>query len=381
MPTTLHQPSVKESAVSPPSVEKNASLTKKSWPRQLGSAILAALVLLVVVESLARIIAVSEEARFSHYRMFDLKYYLALQPAEPRRKLVFFMGDSMMAFAAYPEQIISDLETQGIMVDARNLATHDGSPNMNIALLRTAIKAGNRPDYVLFNVSTRILNQSFSAKNEAFETSYLNQCWLQDTPDNPIRCWLEDNFYLIRFRSSLKTAIQDFPNSIFYSDQKLLSREKMKSYPIEDFSPKGWVPNYLAEPLKKMNKLYNLRYKQYIRGKLPLPDNIKPYQWTNEHILPILEFCKQEKIPLALVLIPEAPYPELYYAVRKTTRSQFLEKINTLANRWKIPFIDVQVPEIKPTDFGDEAHVNVRGSLLTSEALADELAGLLKRAD
>jgi hypothetical protein len=296
--------------------------------------LLLALILVInglVLESTARLWVSLAKPPESLLKEFDTKYsWVDAIKADPRPKLLM-MGDSIMDFDLFPEQLENTLQKLGYPdVSATSFAVASSTPRISIVYLKGLLKKGLKPKMIVYNVHPRILNHFFAgdptqnSENTFFET-YTARCEFQEPTDDwgKSLCLLEKNSYLLRFRSFWRETVAQLPATLLHPE--LFLNPKIESYTTTDISPKGWMAGYQVTSAPQLIQDHiTPQFMTYYQKKLG------HYQWDPAPLREFHAFCKSQGIPVLYVWLPEYQYMEKIYAHLHFDDSQFQNQLESL---------------------------------------------------
>lgn len=329
----------------------------------------------VLAESTARLLVSLGQPELGRTKTYDRKLQLASQPVSTN-PLIFFLGDSITDFSIYPERLKANLADKGTAVEARNLGAPGATPNMNLLILKRAVKTGVKPDWVIYNLYPRIFNRSFmqpaaekNANNYVFEDSYLWRCTggARQPLSGQMRCLLEKNLYLVRYRSFLKTEWDKL-------GETLLRPEKRQQFAPADFperetSPGGWAPGYAVYAQNQFAQKFRCS-DLFAQG---IHQELGRFQWSTAFFDPFLKYCQDQRIRVLLVWLPEHPYMAHYYQINGLSHAGLAKQFNQYARQRKLTFVDFKATPLTGTDFLNLDHVNPSGAM----KITDRMSALL----
>ncbi|MBY0404949.1 MAG: hypothetical protein K2X66_13700, partial [Cyanobacteria bacterium] len=297
--------------------------------------------------------------------------------ADPRPKLLL-MGDSIMDFDLFPEQLENTLQKRGYLdVSATSFAVASSTPRISIVYLRGLIKKGLKPKMIVYNVHPRILNHFFAgdptqnSENTFFET-YTARCEFQEPTDDwgKSLCLLEKNSYLLRFRSFWRDTVAQLP--AIWLHPELTLNPKIETYTTTDISPKGWMAGYQVTSAPKLIQEHiTPQFMFYYQKKLG------HYQWDPAPLQAFHRFCQNQGIPVAYVWLPEYPYMEKIYAQLHFDTPLFQKKLQHLMGDFSrepsgvlpVELLDFHTQVYPAESYQDFNHLNVNGAPKFSEDL------------
>lgn len=312
--------------------------------------LLSLLITTLIAEGLARVITTAGHAPLSYSAIFDIKYELARNTPSPD---IVALGDSIIENGLYPELVQTMLNEAGYPLSVINVGLPANNVEVNIFLLKQTLRQGRRPKLVLFNVTPRMFGKRLNNRVEThLMRSYLGQCEYKPKPGllPAADCFLSEHLALLRHRGFIKQAFTPF------------AEKKVKTTNTGEYetSLSGWNPHYNVWSRSEFYKLHV--------SPIDKPKSKKP-QWTLAHVQPLIDFCKQENLPLVLVWLPEHPERLKRYPIY----ADFDARVARLARENQVGFINMGRSETNIQHYYNTDHLNVIGGI----AFSQQLAGLL----
>ncbi|MBY0451257.1 MAG: hypothetical protein K2X01_11595 [Cyanobacteria bacterium] len=340
---------------------------------------------LLSVEVAARIIVSWAVPEQSASRGFDHKYYLARAPFERDRRTVLILGDSLANMGIYSQLLRTRLSQAGIPVSVRNLASSRNTPDMNIALLQSALKAGNHPALVIVNINMAVFNGYYIHHREqtpepALAASYLGRCELAEPTDfaEKTRCFFEKHLYFIRFRGFFKGQFRTLDRTLFGVEKRL--SKNPKDFVQDEAFQEGWSPSFgmkTEEEFLAKNQFNTDNLAAFRKTQGP------KFTWEPRPFLKFYTFCRKHHIPLVMVLLPVHPISEQYFvkAGLVSPEANYAREFKRWADNTNSWYLDYYQLDSDSTHFYNTSHLNVLGAVSVTEHLAKDIVPILKKVE
>ncbi len=299
----------------------------------------------------------------------------ALQARAPRRKLtVVALGTSRTLGGLDGELAESVLgQALGKPVTVCNFGLPGGRPFTHLLTLRRLLADGQRPDFLLIEVIPVLLHAGFPLDDttEGYvstvslrhsELSYLAH-YARDRKVSRLDWWLQWLAPVHSYRQSVLSRI--LPS---------WQPPAQRSHTLEG-DAWGWfplrrekiTPTMFAQGLADARRSYAGYLQQLEPGGDPL-----------ELLTALLELCRREAIPAAMVMMPEGPTFRGWYGPGRLDR--FRAILNGLSHRFEIPIIDALSWIDNDDEYFDSHHLLASGAETYTRRLAGEaLPPLLRR--
>lgn len=327
---------------------------------------------LFLLETGARLLVIQAKPTLGKTPTFDRKFQIA-NTKQDRTPDVLLLGDSLMYFGIYPELLDVLFSSRKNGFNSLNLATPSASVEMNLFLMKRLVHQSGLPKLVIYNFSPRVFNGSHEVDeyDEAFKTSYYQRCFEPANPsiNNNLRCFLERNFALARYRDFLNGEMEKMPRTWFQFHQRMAFSED--DNPEFEISGKGWAPAYNVHTPKSLHAKFgdNEKVEDVFQKELG------NFQWTTEKILPLLAYCRKMEVPVLIIWLPEQKLMDRYYRQIGLSQKMLASRLRQLSDEKHVYFLDLSDMPIQQSGFSDLDHLNPLGSVKTTEKLAGVLAG------
>ncbi|WP_373531573.1 hypothetical protein [Vampirovibrio sp.] len=335
-------------------------------------AILIVICNLFLLETGARLLVIQAKPLLGKTSTFDRKFQIA-SAKQPQAPDVLLLGDSLMYFGIYPE-LLDVLMNAGPQKAFRsfNLATPSASVDMNLFLLKRFIGQSGPPKLVVYNFSPRIFNGAkvVDDYDQAFQSSYYQRCFGTESVSwmNRASCVLERHSALVRYRGFLSGELEKIPRTWFQFDKRMAFPEGHN--PELEISDQGWAPAYTVHTRQSLN----LAFGDNDRVEDVFEKELGHYHWQTEQIQPLLTYCKQQKIPVLMVWLPEQKLMDRYYRQIGLSQSLLAQRLARLSDQKQVYFLDLSDEKIHQSGFADLDHLNPLGAVKTTEKMAKILS-------
>jgi hypothetical protein len=352
-----------------------AMVSKKYILHKIFIASFVVLLTFLSAEGVARLLVSLAIPAQSHGKDFDAKYYLAKRKLDEKKPILSIVGNSLSDWGIYSEFLASEIKNKGYDIQVQNFSAEGNTTEQNIFLLKTSIKAGSRPNLVLYSLHPAHFSKAFlKAESKPvestllFEKSYIGGCLYPEKSSwqQKFRCFFKKSSYLYRYRGFLKNELAALPD-ILRSPEKRLKLD-FRDRPTVEVSPGGWRPVYTVFTEREFAQKYK-QPPEHLR--LEYFDHI---QWTDETLIKMAAFCKREKIPLVAIWLPQHPSVKQYYAKHHISQEYFLVRFKSLSESLGIRFMDFHQAFPDSDKFYSPDHLNTLGAISFTQQLADRLA-------
>jgi hypothetical protein len=299
----------------------------------------------------------------------DPEYAGKLERLEARRAerpdlpLVVCLGSSRTLTGMQAARLSTEPQQPRALVF--NFGVSGGGPVLQLVCLKRLLAAGVRPDLVVVEVLPAVYNQP---QGRAIEETWFNGArlrtselhWLDPYHSNPsrlLRQWAKSRF------------LPCYRHQDLYSDDSEGDPHDDCAY-VDGY---GWRPTYRkGVPDHKRGKLVQTAYEQY-------RDVCGPFRLSAgaaQALRDILERCRQEHIPAALLVMPEGAIFQTWYP--PDMRAGIDEFLGGTSREYGVPLIDART-WVAEEDFWDSHHLLPSGAAAFTERFEHEaLAPLLE---
>lgn len=327
-----------------------------------------------LLEAGTRLLAVHAKPTLGKTASFDRKFQLAAKKHEDVPEILM-LGDSLMYFTLYPE-LMDILLSKNLStpVNSLNLASPSTTPEMNLLLLKQVVAHSGKPRLVLYNFSPRIFNGN-KPQDEydlAFQRSYYRRCYDEhpQTGLDSVRCFMEKNFALARYRDFLKSEMEKMPRTLFMFNERLEFPSSNKSE--LEISDKGWAPAYQIRGTGEIRAEYDNNPEVESTFKKELGN----YQWSTKAFQPLLTYCEKHKIPVVIIWFPENELMARYYRQIGLSEAMLANKLQNMADDHSIYFLNLRNQNLRDIEFSDLDHLNPLGAVEVTKTMAHLLSQL-----
>lgn len=344
--------------------------------------LIAVILALMACELMTRVlVAIAKPIQFGH-KSFDAKFAVASQDVPAQTPGLFFLGASYTNRGVYPELIEHNLRKRGVNIAVKNLACSAAYPAGELLLLKQALGHSSGPTVVVYDIEPTLVQlpvqKAESLRNYVapyFSDSYMGQCFQSNWPLlKEVDLFLKQNFYLVRYRSLIKSTLLNLTQN-FAPDEKTLLAPGVKEVKRE-CSPRGWSPDYDFIPDDEDSRKRLLFGSKRLAGEYCMlstkckfnPEN-PGYPLLND----VRRFCDENRIPLLLLWMPV--HPETNKAYQKQlglTGPQISNMMHKVAENLGGTIIDAH--DLNDEDnFHDGDHLNAVGAIAVSKRISEEL--------
>lgn len=290
---------------------------------------------------------------------------------DPDRPLLLMLGSSRAAWAFRAGCLDGMKDSDGKPLHVYNYGIPASGPIAQSFYLRDMLAEGIRPRFVLLECLPPLLCEAQrGALTEegmaGFETLSVHRLrqWMPylNRPGKRSRIWLEARiapWYTFRrfIQLELKCLAQGTPFPTYS--------------PVDDW---GWT---LLSPVPFSAEEREQRLEIARGGYLPGLERFRLGKKPTQAMREILELCRREKIPTALVIMPESSDFHSWYS--EEAKTQLNDLFQELSRTYDAPIID-GTTWVADEDFEDGHHVQFHGADVFTYRLATELPRLLERS-
>lgn len=361
-PETAGPPPVAERAPSP-------SLSRPRRMRRTGRAVLvwslgwfvvAQLAFLLIAEHLRPALIANELTKWPRLRQ--------LVADHPERPLVLMFGSSRTAWALRAADLDGMAGPDGRPLLVYNFGMPTAGPIHQRMYLRDLLAEGIRPRLLLVEFTLPLLSRAH--RGCYTEESMTKGAWTSLRQQRELRPYFAHPGRMLRAWIEARTV----PWYAFRADLHEDLRFAYEGQKREFFCPPdeyGWRPLPRQAPsAEERASTWWLAVSMYGPGLSDFRLGTGPLRALRE----ILGICRRERIPVALVVMPEgSPFRGLYSARATTAMHDILKE---LRDRYQVPVINAR-RWIADEDFEDTHHVLLRGADLFTSRLRGEIRRLL----
>jgi hypothetical protein len=288
----------------------------------------------------------------------------------PKRPLLVMVGSSRTAWDFQAGSLDGMPDSDGRPMLVYNFGVPSTGPLFQLFCLRDMLAKGIRPRFVLLEflppllceARRGVLSEDSMLEYESFTVHRMLQ-WLPylRNPKKWISLWLESRIapcYV--FRNYLLTELKCL----------VTGQPPPRHGPFDD---RGWhLALPFISPLAHQTALVAAR-----GGYGPGLMNFRLGKIPNRAIHELLDLCQREKIPAALVLMPEDSHFRSWYSLEAKTAIRNL--LDELKQTYGVEVIDAQrwLPD---EDFEDGHHALLNGSIIFTKRIRAELPRLLAQS-
>lgn len=290
---------------------------------------------------------------------------------KPDRPLLLMLGSSRTCWACRAGDLNGMPDSDGRPLHVYNFGIPTSGPIYELFYLRDMLAEGIRPRFVLIELLTPLLNESQrGALTEETMTGFEWQTI------HRLRQWMP---YLHRRERRLRAWIQA-RIAPWYAFRRQLHMELQcwiagKPFPV--YEPVDAWGCHIASPfplsaaererrLKSDEQGYSSGLSRFRLGKMPA-------KATHE----LLDLCRQENIPFALVVMPETSAFHSWYS--EDGKAAIHDLIEELKRTYEVPVIDATY-WLADEDFEDGHHTGLHGAQVFTTRLRAELPRLLAQS-
>jgi hypothetical protein len=309
------------------------------------------------------------EHRFLHARdpefaikITHLRAQLERAPGQP---LVVMLGSSRSALGFRAGDVHETRDGRHVL--AYNFALLGGGPFLELLSLRRLLATGVHPDRIIIEVFPALLNSA--------GTHSLEEVWLQSGRLRLSEILRLEQYHTQRWRlirrwararlepwTSLRWILEPSSQTLSADGQFLfdyVSGTRMDEH--------GWIP-YYSQGVSADERLVSLsrtqaQYKDSMRAFHPAARSVAALN-------ALLETCQLQRIPVALVLMPEGKDFRKFYA--PGLREQLDRFVGEISRRWNVPLHDGR-DWVAEADLADSHHALPSGAVVLTAHLSHEV--------
>jgi len=304
---------------------------------------------------------------------YELNKWPALErlvAEEPNRPLLVMVGSSRTAWAFQASALDGMPDSDGRPMLVYNFGVPSTGPCFQLFCLRDMLAKGIRPRFLLIEFLPALLCEARRGVLSEdsmleFESLSLHRMWqwipYLHRPKKWVNLWLEARI----------APCYTFRNHLLGELKALATGQPMPKH--GPFDNRGWhIALPMIEPLVHENALRAARA-GYGPGLMKFRLGKTQYRAIRE----LLDLCRREKIPAALVLMPEDSNFRSWYSPEAKTAIRNL--LDELKQTYGVEVIDAQcwLPDY---DFEDGHHALLDGALIFTRRIRSELPRLLSQS-
>lgn len=348
--------------------------------QNIGIALIIIVLNFAVFEGIARILYCLHPPMASYNDNFDLKYHLAEKRPDEKTSILFF-GDSLTERAVYPEYLQMLLRKQGLKTDIVNLATGAATPPISFEMLKHMVDKENKPSLAVMNITWRSFHKYWQTElfrgenpNDAMAASYLGQCRFNHPRGlTKLSCEAKKQFIVLRYPQLLSDVAHQLPDYLMHTKHKMWSiRDEANTL----FFKRGWVPHQSEfKTPDEFNKYLQSKKNAFYRYEAFFPSIAKQGWYTESYMAEITRYCRENKIPLVLVLLPEIDTfsHNFYSRSLHISKPDFLKRVRQFAAHSGASFWDLSDTIPDSLQYADTSHLNLFGAIHYNQLLAKKL--------
>lgn len=290
---------------------------------------------------------------------------------DPARPLLLMLGSSRTSHAFRAGCLDGMRDSDGRPLHVYNFGIPATGAISHLFYLRDMLAAGIRPRFVLVECLPPLLCEAQrGALTEegmiGFESLGARRLWqwmpYLNRPEKRAHAWLEARvapWYTFRRQIQLELKC-------------LAERKPFPTYqPVDDW---GWTVSTLAPfPAEERARRLDIARGGYFAGLNRFHLGKKPTQAMRE----ILDLCRRENIPTALVVMPESSEFRSWYS--DEAKTQIHDLLQELSRTYDAPILNANC-WVADEDFEDGHHPLLHGADVFTYRLAQELPRLLARS-
>lgn len=171
--------------------------------------------------------------------------------------------------------------------------------------------------------------------------------------------------YIARYRFELREVLQESPRNLTWQRlSRIIAPEREPSTPMQ-----GGMPSIFRKSDRNEAKsVSRARVKRYL-GKA-YREQGWPRIYQAEHLQAAVRSAQSAGIPILLVEVPV--HEMLERAMPRGTQQRFRKYLQEVEDRYQVPVVSVEeLPErFEPEDFREQSHLNYRGAVKYTRAVA-----------
>jgi hypothetical protein len=276
----------------------------------------------------------------------------------PDRPLVLVLGSSRAGLGLRPDQMMSTWQPQSPLVF--NFCRRGFGPMVSLLYLRRILEEGIRPDWVVFELWPPFLNGNniFGRDDETLDPRRLQwrdrRAVERDAKDGPrlMRMWMQ--FQLVPW---------------YWHRSVLLGYFAPKWGPPVPYGDDFWADTD-EWGWRETPETEHKHFERFVaKGEefKQVLESLKVTPQAKRRIGDFLMICKQNKIPVSVLYMPESSPLRSWYPA--TVREQIDEFLHGLRADFGAPLIDAR-DWMADQYFGDTHHLTAEGAVLFSRRLA-----------
>jgi hypothetical protein len=354
--------------------DRSLSLARARGLKRRGRAVLFGGAILYVVAQLA-VCPVVDRWRapqpMQEYRKWPRLRQLV--KATPDRPLVLMLGSSRTCYAFRAGQLNGMPGPDGRPLLVYNFGVAAAGPMHERMYLRDLLAEGIRPRLLLIEYVTPLMCKP--ARGITSEESALAHRWL--TTDQLVHLWPNLTQRRRIFHDWVLTRLAPWYSLRYEMHGDL--QERLLGIPLPPGPPAvdewGWCQLSTEPPPPELSaRLWRSTYLMYYQtmGRFHMADSARRAMWD------LLELCHRERIPTALVLMPESSVFRSWQS--HEARAEPAALLAQLRQRYHLPLIDAS-HWLRDEDFEDGHHELLSGANRFTERLGPEIQRLLGRPD
>ncbi|HEY7327914.1 MAG TPA: hypothetical protein VH592_09755 [Gemmataceae bacterium] len=306
-----------------------------------------------------------------HYEQHKWPELEQLVAKYPDRPLVLMVGSSRTAWDFHAGALDGMPDSDGRPMLVYNFGVPTTGPCFQLFCLRDMLAKGIRPRFLLIEFLPPLLCEP--------KRGYVTEDGMLELESLPLRRMAQWIPYLRNPKKSanlwLETRVAPcytFRNQLVAEAKSLASGQQLpKHAPIDD---RGWhVALPVLDPMVHQNALAAARM-GYGQALMNFQLGKAQYRAVRE----LFELCRREKIPSALVLMPEDSHFRSWYSPEAKTAVRNL--LGELKQTYGVECIDAQ-SWLPDHDFEDGHHALLNGALAFTRRIRNELPRLLAQSD
>lgn len=372
--------SVQQSGLTAGVVQQEKCLTTSQsiqFSRRTTLAILTAIILTCgLAECLARMLACMTVPADGKDRAFDAKMHLANQLGKSEKPAVIFIGNSITNQGVYADLIEERLKQKGFKLRVTNLGTTGSCIEEKLHLLDASCSPRTGPRWVVFQVSPAELEEELaiiSAPKEEFFETYAGKNSKYRPAAHERGFWdkafdaLDRYSYLSRYRKHWCQNLH-YAFSFITSPESFRSRGPLPSVHSQ-CSLRGWSPWYGFASDADLDMYTQTGFREFHArtGRLPA----QTWKWDFSKIQRLADYCKQNRLPLTLLWMPELSEKTLLYSVKHSSPEECLRKMAPWLQSNGIELLDLHKADSERSHFSTWNHHNALGAMHNAEILAE----------
>jgi hypothetical protein len=283
----------------------------------------------------------------------------------PKQPLIVMLGSSRSALG-FRAGDVHEIRN-GVPVLAYNFAIMGGGPLVELLCLQRLLSSGIRPDYLIVEVFPALLNNAGRHS--------LEEVWLQSG-----RMRLSEITRLEHFHTQPSRLLRRWAHSraepwlaLHWLLQPSTVSVSLDEEALFDFvagaqvDSHGWV-QYFPHGVTAEQRLVSLNNTRSAYRDSMLA--FQPADRTLAALDTLLDTCRSERIPTALVLLPEGEEFGRFYAPGLSEKLESM--VEGISHHWDVPLIDGR-HWVSDNDLADSHHALKSGAVILTERLIREV--------